>query len=252
MTGNIAVVLAAGGRGERCSITETGLPKQFLLLAGEPIYIWSLRAFCNHPRINQIVVVGIANQLETFKAGVEQYLSQFVERILFIGGGSSRQASVLAGLETLFEQEPVPQYVLVHDAARPFIQQIDIDRVIAGLEKGSACALAAPVSDTIKRAEDELILDTINRQGLFLTQTPQAADFAVLLQAYRKLQSSGVATTDDAGVLEHSQVPVRVILGSSLNFKITNADDFLLAHALAPLLKEGDMLHLLKMRNCIE
>ena len=90
---NIAVVLAAGGRGERCR-TSNGLPKQFLDLEGEPVYIWALRAFCHHERVGAIVLVTVSELLAEFKAGVERFLPESFDRIMFVGGGTNRQASV--------------------------------------------------------------------------------------------------------------------------------------------------------------
>lgn len=235
------MILAAGGQGLRCATTD-GLPKQFALLEDEPVYIWSLRKFCEHPSIDQLAAVGAANLLDEFKSGIKRYLPDSLQRILFVPGGSTRQESVLAGLEMLAQQIPRTKYVLVHDAVRPFISKDDIDKVISGLTEAVGCTLALPVSDTVKRVENERIVETLDRCNLYLMQTPQGADFDTLLTAHRNLHKKGVATTDDTFVLEQINVPVKIVQGSSLNFKITNADDLRLARALAPVFGKNKKL----------
>lgn len=233
---NVAAILVAGGRGERFQTAE-GLPKQFLLLEGEPIYIWSLKAFCHHPRVSKVVLVVLKEMLEKFKDGVRNHLSESTDKIVFAEGGMARQASVCAGLELLAKDAAPPKYVLVHDAVRPFVDRDDLDKVIDGVSEDCGCVLARPVSDTVKHVENEKVLKTIDRQGLFLMQTPQAAEFTTLLTAHRALAKKGIETTDDAAVLEEANVPVKVVIGSPRNFKITTHEDFYLAQALAARLR---------------
>jgi 2-C-methyl-D-erythritol 4-phosphate cytidylyltransferase len=234
--GGIAVVLVAGGRGQRYQAGE-GLPKQFLKLAGEPMFIWALRAFCDHRHVTEVVLVVVPDLLKAFKDHIEQYLGQYSEKISFTDGGLTRQSSVHLGLEFLDRQKTHPKHVIIHDAARPFVGQEEINRIISALDETSGCVLAIPVADTVKIVKDQLVIATIDRHSLFLMQTPQAAKFTTLLEAYRRLQKDGVETTDDAEALERIQVPVRVIPGSPRNFKITNAEDFALAQAVARLIK---------------
>ncbi len=233
----IAVVLVAGGRGERC-LTADRLPKQCVVLADAPIYIWSLRAFLNHKQIDKIVLVVLSELRQEIIRGIKKYLPAYSDRILLTEGGASRQASVLAGLELLAKQTEIPTYVLIHDVVRPFVSQVEIDSLIAELEPGWGCALAVPVTDSLKRAQEKQIAETVNRNGLFQMQTPQAAEFDTLLAAHRQIRDSAIETTDDAAVLEQINVPVRIVIGTARNFKITSPEDLLLAQAFAEHVKD--------------
>jgi 2-C-methyl-D-erythritol 4-phosphate cytidylyltransferase / 2-C-methyl-D-erythritol 2,4-cyclodiphosphate synthase len=228
----VSAILVAGGRGERFTASE-GLPKQFLLLEGEPVYVWSLRVFCQHQSVDGVVLVVVKDLMQAFQEGVQKYLPEFVGKIKFAQGGAVRQSSVLSGLEYLARQENPPKLVLIHDAVRPFVDSDDLDKVIDGLAKSRGCVLAVPVLDTVKQVEDGLVVGTTARQGLFLMQTPQGADFSALLTAHRDLARAGIETTDDAAVLEQAGIPVNVVTGSPRNFKITTPEDFYLAQALA-------------------
>lgn len=233
----IAAVLVAGGRGERC-LTGGNLPKQCAMLADAPIYIWSLRTFLNHKQINKVVLVVLPDILQEINRGIKRYLPAYEDKILLAEGRETRQASVLAGLELLDKQKEPPKYVLIHDVVRPFVTEKEIDSLIAELEPGWGCTLAVPVTDTLKRAKEKQIAETIDRQGLFQMQTPQAAEFNALMKAHRKIRDSAIETTDDATALEQIKIPVRVVQGSARNFKITSPEDLLLAQVLAEHVKD--------------
>jgi 2-C-methyl-D-erythritol 4-phosphate cytidylyltransferase len=236
----VAAVVVAGGRGERCA-KPGALPKQLLLLAGEPVFIWSLRTICQHAEVAEVVLVVPGDLQQAFEENVQRHLQDYVDKVKFVSGGPIRQASVLAGLEFLAQQPGgPPKFVLVHDAARPFLDRGDLDKVIAGLKERRGCTLAQPLSDTLKQVENEVITGTIARQGLYSVQTPQAADFVSMVDAHRLLDKAGIETTDDAAVLERIGVPVAVIIGSSLNFKITTTEDLQLAQAIAANIKDNN------------
>ncbi len=227
----VAAVLAAGGRGARLSRAD-GAAKQFLLLDGKPIYLWSLETLCRHPRIDKVVVVSLAQMVQKVEEDIERYFTPLAHKVQVTAGGVSRQDSVFRGLEVLTKQAPAPDYVLVHDAARPFISISDIDQLLETLKSCKGCTLAIPASDTIKRASDNLIVETIERNELYMVQTPQAADFSTLLEAHRQARQHNWQVTDDIALLERLGVPVKIVLGSRANFKITNEDDLCLAEAL--------------------
>jgi 2-C-methyl-D-erythritol 4-phosphate cytidylyltransferase len=228
---SVVAVLAAGGRGERLSRAD-GVSKQFLLLDGKPIYLWSLETLCRHPRIDKVVVVSLTQMVQKVEEDIQKYFAPLAHKMLVTAGGVSRQESVFRGLEVLAKQTPAPDYVLVHDAARPFISSSDIDQLLETLMTCKGCSLAIPASDTIKRACDNMIIETIERNELYMVQTPQAADFNTLLQAHRQARQYDWQVTDDIALLEKIEVPVKIVLGSSRNFKITNEDDLCLAEAL--------------------
>jgi 2-C-methyl-D-erythritol 4-phosphate cytidylyltransferase len=227
----MAAVLAAGGLGERLN-RGNGLAKQFILLAGKPIYLWSLERLCAHPKISKVVVVSLKHMLGQVEDDIQKHCAAFMHKILVTEGGASRQNSVRLGLEILEIQDSPPEHVLIHDAARPFFASGAIDEILKTLQSCKGCTLAVPVSDTVKRGFDNVIVETIERTELFFVQTPQAAEFRLLLKAHRQAQEEKWQVTDDIGLLEKIGIPVKMVLGSSRNFKITNEDDLYLAEAL--------------------
>jgi 2-C-methyl-D-erythritol 4-phosphate cytidylyltransferase len=227
---SVAAVIAAGGRGERFN-GAGAVAKQFLLLAGKPIYLWSLETLCTHRQIDQVVVVGLASMLDQINLDVQKYCAPFLHKILVTAGGARRQDSVHLGLEALAKQSSIPKHVLVHDAARPFISTKDIDQILETLSTCKGCTLAVPASDTIKRVRDNMIVETIERSELYMVQTPQAFEFSILLEVHRQAQKDKCQVTDDVALLENIDVPVKIVIGSTGNFKITSRDDLRLAEA---------------------
>jgi len=228
---SVAAVVAAGGRGSRFS--NEGLPKQYLSLADKPVFIHSVETLAKHPGISKLMIVAGGEMHARVKAELRIYLPARVDDILLAKGGATRQESVHSALEQLAASFQPPKYVLIHDAARPFIGSEDIDRLLMALQKHKFCTLAVPVSDTIKRVKNDVIFETIDRSELYAMQTPQASDFQTLLQAHRQAKAEGFATTDDVALLERQKISVIVVPGSTTNFKITNPHDLRLAQALA-------------------
>jgi len=227
----IAAILAAGGLGHRFG-GDNSLPKQFLLLGGKPMYLWSLKTLWENPSVGIIVIAArqdlhkvIAGQLESQIAGSK--------RILLAGAGKTRQASVYEALKVLEGVSERPTHVLVHDAARPFLDKQTLSEFISVLTEIGPCACAVPVSDTIKRTADDVIVETLKREGLYAMQTPQGAEFDLLLAAHRQAIADGHDATDDVALLERIQISVRVVSGSSTNIKMTNPEDMRIAEALS-------------------
>jgi len=125
-----------------------------------------------------------------------------------------------------------PEFVLIHDAARPFLSESAINDVLEKVTECGACSLAVPVSDTVKRAKNNLFIETIDRSDLFLIQTPQSARYVWLLKAHQTAISKGLSTTDDAGLLESAGYSVQLVLGAPANLKITKPGDLALCEAL--------------------
>ena len=140
-------------------------------------------------------------------------------------GGSTRQASVHAGLEALVDFSP--EIVLVHDAARPFVSAGIIARAIDAAERTGAAIPVLPVADTVKRVKGDIVEETIDRGNLRLVQTPQAFAFFRLIEAHRRAAAEGHNDfTDDAALAEWASMKVTVFAGEHGNMKITTADDF--------------------------
>ena len=218
-----AAVIPAAGTGTRFSTAEHNLPKQYQPLEGEPIYMWSISAFCRNSAIDAIVLVVSQDMLTTAHEHMKNMLMPGKEKISVITGGATRQESVHKGIEHLATVPTPPQYVLIHDAARPFLTQAMIENTIKCVTEHGACTLAIPLTDTIKRVKDGLIEATIDRTALYLIQTPQAAQ-------------KQFETTDDAAILEFAGHQVSIVSGSRYNLKITNPEDLKIGEALAPII----------------
>jgi 2-C-methyl-D-erythritol 4-phosphate cytidylyltransferase/2-C-methyl-D-erythritol 2,4-cyclodiphosphate synthase len=208
------VLVVAAGSGQRFG---GELPKQYQPLAGKPMLRHCLETFAAHPGIAGVLVAIHPAQRALYDAaasGVAKLLSP-------VDGGSTRQGSVLNGLERLAGEQP--DYVLIHDAARPLIDGGTLDRTIAALGQHPAVLVAVPVVDTIKRGRGDLVGDTVDRRDLWRAQTPQAFHFPAILAAHRKV--AGGELTDDAAVAEAAGLPVTFVQGSERNFKVTTQDD---------------------------
>jgi 2-C-methyl-D-erythritol 4-phosphate cytidylyltransferase/2-C-methyl-D-erythritol 2,4-cyclodiphosphate synthase len=210
----VALVVAAGS-GVRLG---GEVPKQFLPLAGKPLLRHCLETFTAHPRIDGVKVV--INQTyrphyQTATAGLDLLPPAI--------GGATRQQSVRNGLESLAED--APDLVLIHDAARPFIDAPTIDRTIEALREHQGALVAVQVVDTLKRAQGPFSGETVDRTGLWRAQTPQAFHFTPILAAHRQA-ASGPEMTDDAAVAEAAGMKVVLVQGIVNNFKVTTRADF--------------------------
>ena len=233
----VAAVVAAAGSGTRFDAVGQSKPKQFRTLCGRPLYSWSLSVLCGHHDIESIVMAVSADLLENVARELES-CSFDAGKVSLCAGGATRQESVHLALEFLSGQALTPDYVLVHDAARPFLTANLVSATIECVTASGACTLAVPLVDTIKRVNDGVVCETIDRSSLFLIQTPQAARFNWFLQAHRQAALNGSATTDDAAILELSGHQISIMGGSQYNLKITTPEDFIIGEALAPLLNE--------------
>jgi 2-C-methyl-D-erythritol 4-phosphate cytidylyltransferase len=190
-----------------------------------------LSRFALHKKIEKIALVLAPD----FRLLVEQDLASLPpalgDKVFLVDGGPTRQESVLKSLEAL--ESFNPEYVLVHDAARPFLTDEMIDQSIAQVTEYGACSLAVPVSDTVKKGSADVLGETIERAGLFLIQTPQSALFEWLLGAHREASEKNLSTTDDAAILQAAGHHVYIVQGSAHNLKLTKPDDLALCQALA-------------------
>ena len=214
----------AAGTGVRAG---PGEPKQFRPIVGVPMLLRALRPFTSHPDVAQVAVALPARDAQR----PPDWLSRLGgDRLVLVRGGEHRALSVLAGVRALSGACAV---VLVHDAARPFVTREIIDAVIARARRGVGAVAAVPVSDTIKQVADGFrVTGTVPRDALWRAQTPQGFPRAMLTAAYDRLADPG-AVTDDAEVCERAGFPIEVVPDTPHNFKVTTADDFRIAEALA-------------------
>jgi len=222
----------AAGRGVRArtGAADAVEPKQFRLVGGVPLLLRAIRPFAEHPRVGPIVVV---LPPEHAASPPEWLRAQLSERLLVAAGGDARQQSVASGLARL---PAGPSLVLVHDAARPFVARELIDRVLAVAARGAAAVPGLPLSDTVKETDAAgLVVRTVPRDRLVAVQTPQAFPREMLETAHQRARSDPAAgaATDDAALCERLGHAVRIVAGSARNIKVTTAEDFGLAEALA-------------------
>lgn len=224
-----AIVLAAGS-GKRMGAE---VPKQYLALAGKPIMVYSLEAF-EKSDISGIVLVVAPGEVEYCRREiVEKY--HITKVLSIVEGGAERYDSVYRGLLAAKSD-----YVLIHDCARAFLTQDIISRAMESVITYKACVVGMPVKDTIKIADEEgNVAATPKRSSVWSVQTPQCFSYALVLEAYEKLQSADKTdVTDDAMVVEQMlRIPVKLIEGSYDNIKVTTPEDLVLGEQILSNLK---------------
>jgi 2-C-methyl-D-erythritol 4-phosphate cytidylyltransferase/2-C-methyl-D-erythritol 2,4-cyclodiphosphate synthase len=231
MSFNFVVVIA--GRGERAGSPENG-PKQYRLIGGKPVVEHTLRNILNWPSTKHINLV-IHRDDEALITPILQALGS-PANVTLVHGGSSRQQSVLAGLEAFGDDNSA--HVMIHDGVRPFIDHDLLERIGDAHQKGAEGVLPAlAVTDTLKSGKDGVVIATVPRAGLYGAQTPQSFAFSSILEAHRKAAATtDIEFTDDASIAEWAGIPVTLIEGSVDNVKltlkrdITMADEKLSAH----------------------
>lgn len=217
---NTAVVIVAAGSGNRMG---GELPKQYRFLAGKPVLRWSVEAFLRAGILPERiqVVAGPAQEALCLKALEGLSLPRPVS------GGETRQRSVYYGLQALALQKP--EYVLIHDAVRPFVHTRTIHQVMAALGNGAEAVLPViPVVDTLKSASaDGIVTSTVDRAALVRAQTPQGFRYLSIVKAHEAYAAE--ALTDDAALAERAGLAVQTVMGSEANMKLTTPYDWQLA-----------------------
>lgn len=217
-----AIVLAAGSGSRMKSKTK----KQFMEIKGKPVIWYSLFEF-EKSRVDEIILVTGKEDIDYCKKEiVEKYNLKKIKNV--VAGGSERYESVYNGLK-----EVTGNIVLIHDGARPLINNEIIERSIEGTIKSDACVVGVPVKDTIKRANKEgYIIDTPNRSELWITQTPQSFKTDLVKMAYKKMKeelekgNTTLNITDDTMVVEEFTTnQVRFVQGDYKNIKVTTPED---------------------------
>jgi 2-C-methyl-D-erythritol 4-phosphate cytidylyltransferase len=201
-----------------------GIPKQYLPLAGIPILVHTLQAFQRSPVVDEIFLAVPEGDIpEVRQAIVEKYRLSKV--VLVLPGGKERQDSVRNALRHVSGEHGI---IVIHDAVRPFVSGDLIGRAVAAAREFGAITVGVPVKDTVKEVIAEgWVKKTVTREGLWLTQTPQAFRRPIIIAAYEKAAAEGFYGTDDASLVER-MVPVRMIPGESDNIKVTTPEDLLL------------------------
>lgn len=220
----VAAIVVAAGRGRRAG---EGAPKQYRPLAGVSVLARTLQVFLSHPAVEAVQTVIGADDTDDYRAALPE--GRHDALLPPVRGGATRQNSVLAGLEAVAARGAgTGAVVLIHDAARPFLDHALIDRAIAAARRDGAAVPGVMVADTINVVgEDGRVTGAPARAGLRAIQTPQAFALDLILGAHRRAAAAGLADfTDDGAVAAWAGAPVTVFEGESGNVKLTSAADF--------------------------
>lgn len=217
---DVTAIVPAAGRG-----TRFGAPRNKVLepLLGRPILRRTLEALAGSDAVSRIIVCVSDGD----RASVEALCCDLGVPVYLAPGGETRQDSVRNALALV--ETPI---VAVHDAARPLVSRDVVTRCIASVRDHGTGIAAIPVSDTLKRAEDGIALETVDRDGLWATQTPQCCLTEDLRSAYVAADADGVQFTDEAALLQNAGIPVHLVEASPGNLKITTRADIELAEAI--------------------
>ena len=219
-------IIPAGGSGRRMG---SGVPKQYLLLGGIPVLVHTLQVFQSSPVVDEIFLVVPEGDIPEVRNAIVGRYNLF-KVSLIVAGGAERQDSVRNALAHLREEHGI---VLVHDGVRSFVSGELIQRVVAAAEADGAVAVGVQVKDSVKEVNSAgWVIKTVTREGLWLTQTPQAFRKPLILAAYERAAADGFCGTDDASLVERMGVPVRMIPGDYDNIKVTTPEDLTLGEAI--------------------
>jgi 2-C-methyl-D-erythritol 4-phosphate cytidylyltransferase len=217
------VILPAAGQGKRMG---AGKNKLLLELKGIPVLIHTIRVFEEDATCSGIILVVHPQEEMEFNALLTKYHVKKVIRL--VPGGKERQQSIYQALKTV----KTDGIILVHDAARPFIQQEHIHRLIETAKEIGAAILGVPTKDTVKKVQDGVVVETIERSSLWAVQTPQAFRMSILWEAYEKAESDHFLGTDDSSLVERLPHPVAMVEGDYDNIKLTTPEDLVFAEAI--------------------
>lgn len=223
----VSVIIAAAGMSNRMG---SKINKQFILIDNKPILAHTIEKFDNCKYIDEIIVVSKDTEVDYCKKEiVKKYGYKKVTNI--VKGGKERQDSIYNGIMALNERSDI---VLTHDGARPFVRMESIIKGIKGALEYGACVIGVPLKDTIKvvNTSDE-VHHTPNRSLLWAAQTPQCFRIDLLKEGYEYAISEGIVGTDDSSLVEKKGYPIKMLMGSYDNIKITTPEDLIIAESFA-------------------
>jgi 2-C-methyl-D-erythritol 4-phosphate cytidylyltransferase len=206
-----------------------GTNKQYLELADRPVLARTLQVFEQHPLIDSIIIIVSSAEVTYCKEEIVAS-GDFRKVTAVVAGGAERQDSVYCGLQACGAVDD--DLILIHDGARPLVSHEIIDRVIESVLRHDACLTAVPVKDTVKVVQDGCVVETPDRETLWLAQTPQAFRYGIIRSAHDQAAAQGVRVTDDAQLAEWAGHTVHVVPGDYRNLKITTPEDLPIAERL--------------------
>lgn len=221
------LILLAAGQGKRMKGNKN---KVWLSLSGKPIIERALQTFLKDPHCVHIIVTVNPDEIELLEALIQTRFPETEKPITAVTGGSERQYSSYNGLQYL--NDPKNGYVMIHEAARPFLDQASIDQLNEQMQETGAAILAVTPKDTIKQVAGQVIEQTIPRETVWQAQTPQAFRSSLALKAHEKAQQDHFFGTDDASVVERVFSNIRVVPGNYYNIKMTTPEDWITGEAI--------------------
>lgn len=215
------VIIVAAGSGSRMN---TNINKQFIKLNDKEIIAHTIEKFYNNKNINDIVIVIKEDEAKFFK---KEILDKYrFKNIKIAYGGKERQDSVYSGIKLLDKN---CKYVLIHDGARPFVDEDIINRSLDEVKVFKSIVVGVPVKDTIKVVNNNNnVVDTPNRSTLWSVQTPQTFDYNIIKRAYEDAFDNNFYGTDDAMLVERIGYTIKMIYGSYNNIKVTTPEDIII------------------------
>lgn len=220
-----AIIVAAG------SSHRMGFDKLLSLIGDKPVVACSIDRFEQCDAIDEIILVVRCDRRAEFQRIVDEF--KFTKVTSVVDGGSERYLSVWNGITQLPE---ACEIVAVHDAARPLVYPELISRAVTSAKECGAVSVAAPIVETIKRADlEQNVTDSVDRTGLWAMQTPQVCRFDWLFDAYKRIVDSGRSVTDEVSALQEAGYPVRLLRNTDWNIKITFPRDLDLAEKMVNL-----------------
>ncbi|MFB5663051.1 2-C-methyl-D-erythritol 4-phosphate cytidylyltransferase [Alteribacillus sp. HJP-4] len=219
------VIIPAAGQGKRM---KAGHNKQFLMLENSPLIIHTVSVFEKDPWCERIIVVVNPSEKEDMSSLFDEWNITKVTDV--IAGGRERQDSVYEGLKILDDNKEL--LVLVHDGARPFVQADSIHSLVREAAEMGAAVLGTKMKDTVKKVENGVVTETMQRSQLWGVQTPQAFQFKIVMQAYNKAAADNFSGTDDTSLVERLGFKVHIVEGSYDNIKLTTPEDMMVAKAI--------------------
>lgn len=228
----VSAIIPAAGSGERF-----GEEKQFKLLSGRPLFFHTLKLFLQSDYIDEIIVaVPSANVDSTHRDVLSMSAGKPVK---VVAGGTRRQDSVKNGIDVSDSDSTL---VCIHDAARPFVTEDLIQRSISACEFADGAVVGIPSKDTVKFSENGLVKETLDREKIWLAQTPQCFHKNKLLQALDHAETENLTGTDESALMEAMGFSIKLVDGDSNNFKITTKDDWIRAEIVAIRQAQGTVL----------
>ena len=213
---NVAIILGAGA-GTRMKSDKN---KMLIDIMGKAVIERSVETFNAIADIDEIIVTAREQEIEKYIELLDY------DNVTFVIGGDTRQQSVFNAVETIEEAD----LIVIHDGARPFVKEEDIEKTIRAAMEFGAVAVGVPVKDTIKVVDgDNMVVDTPDRSTLFAVQTPQTFRFELYKNAMEKAIEDSKVFTDDCGLVEYYGAKVKMVEGDYSNIKITTPDDISLA-----------------------